>query len=279
MKDNSGQITFGQQIGCLNLSGFVLTETFHAPRLVLPRHDHECANINLTLGGSFRETIGNHPQECESDSFLVKPAGESHGNKYGDKGAHCLIIELLPQRLDDIRKLTALFDAPAHVQGGSLLSIIAKGIYQEFRGRSSGFELIVEGLILEMLGQTARRNNIKNFSLPPPWLKESQELIHQHFKEKLSLYRIADTIQIHPSHLARMFRKYYHCSIGEYVRRLRIEFAAREIIKSELSLAEIALAAGFSDQSHFNHEFKRQMKITPIEYKKNNTRKNLTKKH
>ncbi len=119
-----------------------------------------------------------------------------------------------------------------------------------------------------MLGQTARQNKLRDFSPPPRWLKEAQELIHQHFTENISLYSIANVVQIHPSHLARVFRKYFQCSIGEYVRRLRIEYAAQEILKSDLSLADIALNAGFSDQSHFTHEFKRRMRITPAEYKK-----------
>jgi AraC family transcriptional regulator len=155
--------------------------------------------------------------------------------------------------LDDIRSLTNLFYSPAHIRGGSL-AILAQRIYREFRLRTNGFELVIEGLILEMLGETARQNNIRNPAAPPRWLKEAQELIHGHFTEKLSLYGIADVIQIHPSHLARTFRKHYQSSIGEYVRRLRIEYAAQEMLKSDLSLAEIALAAGFSDQSHFNHE-------------------------
>jgi AraC family transcriptional regulator len=278
MENNLGHITFGQQIGSLNISGFILTETIHPPHLVLPRHDHQCANINLTLEGSFRETVGNLPQECETASFLVKPPGESHGNKYGRSGAHCLIIELLPQRLEEIRKLTNLFNAPAHIKGGTG-SIIARRIYQEFRQRTDGFELIIEGLILEILGQSARQNKTGNFQSPPRWLGEARELIRQHFSEKLSLYSIAEVIQIHPSHLARMFRKHYHCSVGEYVRRLRIEFAAQEMLQSDLSLAEIALAAGFNDQSHFTNEFKRQMRTTPVEYKKVHTRNALTKKH
>ena len=273
-----GQITFGKEISSINLNGFILTETFHEPRLFLPRHDHECANINLTLAGSFRETVGKHPQECEPASLLVKPPGESHGNKYGEKGAHCLIVELAPSRFDDIRSLTNLFGSPAHIRGGTL-SVSAKRIYQEFRQRTNGFELVIEGLILEMLGETSRQNNFRNLAAPPRWLKEAQELIHQHFAEKLSLYGVADTIQVNPSHLARTFRKYYHCSIGEYVRRLRIEYVAREMLESELSFAEIALAAGFSDQSHFNHEFKRRMRMTPAEFKKLHARKNLTKKH
>lgn len=277
MKNSLGRITFGQQIGQLNVSGFVLTETFHEPRLILPRHDHECANINFTLDGSFRETVGNRPQECETGSLLVKPPGEAHGNKYGRQGAHCLIIELTPPRLDDIRAFTNLFDTPAHVKGGTL-SLIMRRIYDELRGQARGFELVIEGLILEMLGQTFRQNNPRDCPTPPRWLTHAQELIHQHFAEKLSLRVLADAVQIHPSHLARTFRKYHRCSVGAYVRRLRIEYAAQEILKSASSLTDISLAAGFSDQSHFTHEFKRQLRTTPAEYKKLHSCNALTKK-
>ncbi|HKP38542.1 MAG TPA: AraC family transcriptional regulator [Pyrinomonadaceae bacterium] len=278
MKDSSGRITFGEQLVQLDISGFVLTETFHEPSLVLPRHDHERANINFTIDGSFRETLGNHPQECESGSILVKPPGEAHGNKYNHKGAHCLVIELSPSRLDDVRAFTSLFDTPAHVKDGSL-SLIMRHLYDELRAQSSGFELVIEGLILEMLGQTFRQNNLRDCSASPRWLAQAQELIHQHFAEKLSLHVIADAVQIHPSHLARTFRKHHRCSIGEYVRRLRIEYAARELLKSDASLTDISLAAGFSDQSHFTHEFKRQLRTTPAEYKRLHSRTSLTNTH
>ena len=183
-----------------------------------------------------------------------------------------------PRRLDDIRAFTNLFDTPAHIKGGAL-SLTMRRIYDELRGQACGFELVIEGLILEMLGQTFRQNNLRDCSTPPRWLTQAQELIHQHFAEKLSLRVIAEVVQIHPSHLARTFRKYHGCSIGEYVRRLRIEYAAQEVLKSASSLSDISLAAGFSDQSHFTHEFKRHLRTTPAEYKKLHSRTALTKKH
>ncbi|MBA3784476.1 MAG: helix-turn-helix domain-containing protein, partial [Acidobacteria bacterium] len=53
------------------------------------------------------------------------------------------------------------------------------------------------------------------------------------------------------------------------VRRLRVENACREMIKSETSLVEIALAAGFSSQSHFSSVFKRMTGMTPAMYRAN----------
>jgi AraC-like DNA-binding protein len=78
---------------------------------------------------------------------------------------------------------------------------------------------------------------------------------------------VAESIGIHPVHLAREFRKHYHCTVGEYLRRLRIEHASRKLIESDSSLVDISEAAGFADQSHFGRTFKRLMGITPNGYR------------
>ena len=149
-----GLITFGKELRKIEIGGFVLTETFHSPSLTLSRHDHECANINFTLKGSFREIIGSSPQESMTSSSLGKPAGEAHANQYGNAGAHCLVIEVTPQYLERVSRCSKIFDVPAHIQGG-LLSTLAGIIYKEFKARQSASELMIEGLILEMLAETA----------------------------------------------------------------------------------------------------------------------------
>jgi AraC family transcriptional regulator len=267
MTQKGGQITFGDELRKLEAGGFILTETFHPPLLALPRHDHENANINFTIKGSFREIIGSRPQESDSLSILVKPAGEVHANKYGSAGAHCLLIEVKPNQLETVNRFSKLFDEPTHIRSG-ILSALALRIYKEFKSLGSAAELMIEGLILEMLAESARRP-VKDSSprSAPRWLCQAKDFIHENFTEGISLSSIAAAARINPTYLARMFRKYYGCSLGEYVRRLQLEFAARELLKSEYSLAEIAAAAGFYDQSHFTNVFKSHTKLTPSEFR------------
>lgn len=56
--------------------------------------------------------------------------------------------------------------------------------------------------------------------------------------------------------------------MGSYVRGLRLEWAARELVQSEAPLARVASGAGFADQSHFTRFFKRQFGITPNAYRR-----------
>jgi AraC family transcriptional regulator len=74
-------------------------------------------------------------------------------------------------------------------------------------------------------------------------------------------------VGVHPVTLAREFRRYYDCTIGELVRRERIGFACRELLKPEESIADVAVSAGFYDQSHFAKAFKRVTGMTPAGYR------------
>lgn len=101
----------------------------------------------------------------------------------------------------------------------------------------------------------------------PDWLKNAKSILSEQFAEQCTLRDIAATVGVHPVHLAREFRKYFGASVGEYVRKVRIEYACQQLISSDDPPAKIASAAGFSDQSHFSRTFKRLRGTTPGRYR------------
>jgi len=98
-------------------------------------------------------------------------------------------------------------------------------------------------------------------------LQRAREYIHAHFADNLTLAQVARATGVHPVYLARQFRLRYHCTIGEYLRQLRIETACREISEAQTPLSVIAANAGFYDQSHFANTFKRYTGMTPTQYR------------
>ncbi len=68
-------------------------------------------------------------------------------------------------------------------------------------------------------------------------------------------------------HLSREFHKHFQMTIGEYIRKRRIEHASELLSNSELSMAEIASICGFSDQSHFCALFKKHSGMTPGKFR------------
>jgi AraC family transcriptional regulator len=83
---------------------------------------------------------------------------------------------------------------------------------------------------------------------------------------------IARAVGVHPVHLARAFRRFFGCSPAHYLRRVRIERAARMIRSSSHPLAEIAATCGFVDQSHLTRAFTRSLGTSPAAYRRRHAR-------
>src|SRR5262249_60306550 len=93
-------------------------------------------------------------------------------------------------------------------------------------------------------GSLARRQR-------PAWMRRVRAMLHDRFRAGPSLGEIAAEVAVHPVHLASTFRKHFGQSVGEYMRRLRVEWAGRRLATSSEELAEIAALAGFAAPSRF----------------------------
>jgi AraC family transcriptional regulator len=148
------------------------------------------------------------------------------------------------------------------------LATLAQQVHRELHLRDGASALAIEGLLLELLGQAAREGDSAAGGEQPAWLRRATDFIHENAAERLRLSSVAEAAGVHPAHLAKTFRRHYHCTVGEYVRRLRLERAARELAGSAKSLVEIAVDAGFYDQSHFTNAFRLHTGTTPARYRR-----------
>ena len=84
----------------------------------------------------------------------------------------------------------------------------------------------------------------------------------------LRIADVAASLGVHPVHLARVFRHAWGCSPGDLLRWRRVEQAGGLLRRAELSMAEVALSAGFADQSHMNRAFQTRYGMTPSNYRR-----------
>ena len=249
----------------VELSDLIINKTFRPRGLVLPSHFHEYASIAFTVEGHFDETVGAKGYAVEPQSAIVRPAGDRHANRYAYTPARCLIIEIKPQRLGAIREVTTILDRPAYFEDPSLFGMALR-VDREMKLMDDLSPLSIEALTLEMLVEAARDCR-KVPGKQPSWLKQTQELLHEEFSGAWNLSEIAHAVGIHPAHIAKMFRRYYGCTVGDYVRRQRLRHAIRLLADIDRPISEVAAASGFYDQSHFAHFFKLQLGITPGAYR------------
>lgn len=255
---------YGQTVLKDEAGGFRLSETHYLPRSTLPLHSHESDYLCFVLKGSYRERYERSVRSCEPLMILYHPAGELHAQFFDRTGVDLFRIEIHRERLtypgySDLTTRSREFR--------SALSVgLARKLYREFRAPDSISHLAIEGLALELIAVLVRNSRDLESRQPPRWLSSAYELIDSGYLEPLTLDEIASQVGVHPVTLAREFRRYYHRTVGETVRRKRIDFACSQLRMSKGSVGDVAVAAGFYDQSHFARTFKKLIGVTPSEY-------------
>jgi AraC family transcriptional regulator len=256
----------GEFISSRVVKGLLLAEAVYASKLELPKHSHRHAGFCFILQGGYTESYGKELLECEPSSVKFQPAGEEHSDVYGNEMVRCFIIELQSEWLIRMGAMSLVENNPL-VYKNSRLAWLMMRLRAEFQAMEDESPLLIEGLVLELIAETSRGRRRLSGGKPPLWLQRAEEFIHEQFSHPLTLSLIANFVGVHPVYLANSFRRYYHQSIGEYLRHLRVEFACHKIHTSNDALAEIALAAGFANQSHFTQTFKRMTGMSPAKYR------------
>lgn len=256
----------GQIIKSKEVAGFYLSETTYAPLVKVPSHSHQHACFCLVLQGTYKELYRRKTVECTPSLLVFRPAGETHSDHFDDQQVRCFLIELDAAWLERLGKYSVVMNQPTEFQRSSVVGL-AMRLRAESRQADSVTPLAIEGLMLEMVAEASRGTTEVSEPGHPRWLKQAREILHHQFTERTTLSSIAKAVGVHPMHLASVFKQQYRYSVGEYVRRLRIEFACHEITATNTSLADVALAAGFSHQSHFSRTFRRHTGMTPAQYR------------
>lgn len=140
---------------------------------------------------------------------------------------------------------------------------VAARIYSEFRLMDDLSWLAIQGLTIELMAEIARQGGKPTSAKTLPWLSHVEDIIHNRYTERLTLNDLARSVGVHPVHVAREFHRRVGCTIGQQIRKLRIEHACRMLAEDNNSLADIALASGFADQSQFTKTFSNLVGMSP----------------
>jgi AraC family transcriptional regulator len=255
---------------CVDVDGFRVTRVRFPPLLKLPLHTHERATVAVILNGSFDGLMRSASHPCPQASVLTEPPGEPHGNLFERAGADVLTVQPDPARLELLEPFAGVLGEVNHMRDLAVTAL-ARRVADELRAPDDVTPFAVEGLILELLALMARLRNVPEAladGQPPRWLGEARDLLHDRYAERLRVTDVADAVGVHPVHLARVFRLHYGRPVGAYMRDLRLTWAAGMLTDSGDGIAQIALQAGFFDQSHFTRVFKRQFGLTPLAYRR-----------
>lgn len=250
----------------IRLAGLTLAETEYRAGHRLPRHAHEQPFFSLLVRGSFLEhhDLGN--RECVSTSLVFYPEHEGHEEAFGPRGGRAFHVELGPAWVERMQaEGTTWRSGSSETLKGRRNLLMAK-LYAWFL--SGGPDVSAEEIVLELLDEVAPTKGVGRESTAPEWLQCIVDLLHDRYCESVRVTDLAELAGVHPVHAARVFRRHLGCTIGEYIRTLRIERARMALADEDRPLSAIAFATGFSDQAHFTRRFKESIGLPPGEYRR-----------
>ena len=241
-----------------DLNGFTVGELSFPAGYVQADFEPDLPYVAVVVDGAMEKSLRGGVS-FGAGSALTMPAGAKHGARFGLQGARVVIVKARPastvitfERFEELRGLG--------------VGWLARRLAAELRATDRAAPLAAEGLALELLAAVSRES-ARWTDRVPTWLSAAEELLRTRVGDCVRLSEVAAEIGVPAVQMARAFRAHYGVSVGEYGRRLRVEWAAAEIASCDRPLAEIAVQAGFADQSHFTRLFKRYFGTTPGQYR------------
>jgi AraC family transcriptional regulator len=222
----------------------------------------------MMLDGSFDLSITNRVYACEPGSAVSEPAEERHANALGFAGAHVVVIQPDQRAVDRLGPCGQLFEEVQYARHSPVWGL-ARRIARELEAPDSATPLAIEGLVLEVLALASRQGQVDGAEHRVPlWLVRVRDQLHERFRDPPRLDDLAQEANVHPDYMARVFRTRFGAPVGTYVRQLRVEWALVQLHVTDEPISQIALDAGFADQSHFTRACKRHTGLTPVEYRR-----------
>jgi len=238
------------------------------------RHSHEHFSIGAITAGQSQYIHGAHTFQISAGTVVLMNAGDVHAcNPIDDQpwSYHMLYIDTawltdLQHQLgfstdQDFRPFTATHTRDTVLYNGliELYAVLVDDHAEHLQKQSAVVSFFSEVQQRLNPSQTpVREVNHK--------LERAAAYIHEQCSEALKLEDICQAAELSPSYLIRAFKQYYGMTPHAYLVNRRIQMARTQLRNGEL-IADVALAAGFADQAHFQRAFKQHLAATPGQYR------------
>jgi len=226
-------------------------------------HYHENSFFTFVLDGGCREIRKHHVHESGPGDLLYFEKGIIHKNSHYTDFSRNFNLELNEKWLNDY-DLQFKIDPAGFVLSKCDFKFLFVQLYKEFLNQDSASSVSINNILLGILGNKIYRINKGT----PSWVPKIKEFLRENWAANFSLKELSVVMDVHPVTISKNFSRYFGCTLGEYIRKYRIEKALHLIRTTNMSLTDITFTCGFADQSHFIRTFKKYTRTLPLNYRK-----------
>jgi AraC-like DNA-binding protein len=185
---------------------------------------------------------------------------------------------LIPQMLalpefKNVKKAIELADRGIQIVGQTLNEVSAIMLQLPYL---EGFERMNQFLcMMDLIGRSASNIPLaseeymrKRFTTGNRRIGLLHDYLMHHYREEINLEKLASLVNMAEGSLCRFFKMNVGSSIFEYLNKIKVEFACKLLMNPDIEIFDVCLDSGFNNLSHFNKQFRKQMGVTPSEYRK-----------
>lgn len=235
-------------------------------------HGHDFYELDIIAGGESESSLNGKDYEvCRGQVHFLTPA-DFHNLTRGKPlyiynvhfAADSVSSRILERLVSSKRRIFVPDDA--HFDKIIHLVSIMESLQDENFGRDPIISRLLECILL-LLTASVKGGSEEESASPTRENKSVQKAIiyiHEHFKENPPLPEIAAVAALNERYFCTCFREYTGKTYKEYLKELKLSYARRLLLVSEMSVTEIAESSGYATQSHFNREFKNYYGVSPL---------------
>lgn len=247
------------------VTGAQFVESHYTLETRMERHTHALPFMHVVLAGSVSSQSGHSLETSVVAQVQFYPAHTPHETCWR-AGGRGFSIEFGAEKAAEWFAWGMLPEQTVTLSPGLVSGLLFAARRECFANDLAGVTG-AESYLAEALAELMRLpHSARETKRPSRRLRWAREILSENYETLPSLTEIARQVDLHPVYLARAFRQSFGETIGDCIRRRRVEAGCRLIACSELSLSEIAYEVGFADQSHFTRTFKRSLGFPPTEY-------------
>lgn len=257
----------------------IITEKNIKAGETFPLHWHDYFEFEIIISGCIEHTYDQQK--------YIATAGNAYLMSYYDFHAFKAITDakLIGIRFNDTvlnGELTAFISMGIHkfnctYDKSELENIIKQlnKIEKEEEGGQLFSRQIIINTISELVISIIRKSDVNKEKKMPQLIQQAVTYLYMHFRDDaVSLQCLSKKLNVSANYLGSLFQSTAGISFREYLNMLRLKYACRLLLSSDLSVKEVAYASGYKTNEHFLRCFKNKLNMTPTEYRRNISEEN-----
>lgn len=250
-------------------------------------HSHDCLEIDLIVEGKGFYIIDDQSFPIGKGDIFIINNSEQHVAIH-EQPLNILVMIFSPdfiwEKSNQVDFLKPFFNRRKsfsnQVKSDSAyyeeLRHLLESIEKEFEEKNDGWQMFVKAMVLHFLADAYRHyqkveeltKDGKNGVQPYERIKPAIEYIHLHYKEKITLDRLAKTVAMNRTYFSTIFSRTMNMKAFDYIDQVRINQSIKLLKDTDLNITEIAFSSGFNSVSYYNRVFKEIIHESPSYYRK-----------